>query len=160
MFSIKYRRRISVGRAGDGALRFAFATYLYGEDYRVMNEQQQYALALRETDLRGALERMGDDEQLYESCLEMFLNDPTTEQLNNAIKTGSWDDAFTAAHALKGLAGNMGFVPLMHSTGQLVIFIRGGRTKEINECMAQVNSNYRDITDAIRDNFTHKNAEE
>ncbi len=118
-----------------------------------MNANQRYALALRETDVQGAVRRLSGDEQLYESCLELFLEDPTMDQLNTAILNKSWDDAFTAAHALKGLAGNMGFLPLMHATGQLVILIRGGRTKEIDECIAQVNSNYRDITDAIRGNF-------
>ena len=121
-----------------------------------MNVQQQHALALRETDVEGALKRLHGDEKLYVSCLKLFLDDPTIEQLNRAIASNAWDDAFTAAHALKGLAGNMGFVPLMHSTGQLVILIRGGRTREVVEYIAQVNSSYRDITDAIRDNFFEK----
>ena len=121
-----------------------------------MNAKQQHALALRETDVQGAIRRLGDNEKLYIACLAMFLDDPTMAQLNGAVAAQAWDDAFTAAHALKGLAGNMGFVPLMHSTGQLVIMIRGGRTKEIGDCMARVNSNYRDITDAIRESFTNK----
>lgn len=123
-----------------------------------MNVKQQHALALRETDISGALKRFGGDEQLYISCLWLFLEDPTVSELNAAIDRKAWDDAFTAAHALKGLAGNMGFVPLMHSAGQLVIAIRGGRTKEVGEYVAQVNSSYRDITDAIRENFTQEEA--
>lgn len=123
-----------------------------------MTGKQQHALSLRETDIQGAVRRFSGNEQLYVSCLRMFLDDPTVTQLNKAIDLKAWDDAFTAAHALKGLAGNMGFVPLMHSTGQLVIMIRGGRTKEIGEYMAQVNSNYRDITDAIRENFAQQEA--
>lgn len=111
---------------------------------------------LRETDVQGALRRLCGDEQLYISCLGMFLDDPTLDELNEAIRIKSWDEAFTAAHALKGFAGNMGFVPLMHSTGKLVVLIRGGRLQEIGDCVAQINSNYRDITDAIRTSFTHK----
>ena len=118
-----------------------------------MDAKQQHALLLRDTDIQGAVRRMGGNEKLYISCLELFLEDPTVSQLNEAVRLKAWDDAFTAAHALKGLAGNMGFVPLMHSTGQLVIMIRGGRTKEIGEYLAQVNSSYRDITDAIRGSF-------
>ncbi len=121
-----------------------------------MNEKQRRALTLRETDLQGVLRRLNGNEQLYISCLGMFLDDSTLTELNTAIRTKSWDDAFTAAHALKGLAGNMGFIPLMHSTGQLVVLIRGGRLREIGDCIAQINSNYRDITDAIRENFTQK----
>ena len=119
-----------------------------------MNSKQQHALSLRDTDVQGAVRRLSGNEQLYISCLVMFLNDPTMMELNKTVAGGLWDEAFTAAHALKGLAGNLGFVPLMHSIGQLVVLIRGGRIKEIGDCMAQINSNYRDITDAIRENFT------
>lgn len=115
-----------------------------------MDAQLLHALTLRETDVQGALRRLGDDESLYIECLAMFLHDPTMDELNEAIDNKAWDEAFTAAHALKGVAGNMGFVPLMHATGQLVIVIRGGRIKDIGESMAQVNSHYRDIMDVVR----------
>lgn len=121
-----------------------------------MTAQQQYSLYLRETDLHGAMQRFYGNEELYVSCLKSFLEDPTISQLNESIENGMWDDAFTAAHALKGLAGNMGFVPLMHATGQLVVIIRGGHQSEVREGMSQVNSCYRDITDAIRMNFLAK----
>ena len=107
--------------------------------------------------MSGALRRFYGDERLYISCLIDFLYDTTMAELNEAIKKEHWDDAFTAAHAMKGLAGNMGFIPLMHSVGHLVVLIRGGRIKEIRECMLRVNSSYRDITDAIRDNFIPSN---
>ena len=124
-----------------------------------MNNKQLHALSLRQTDVQGALRRLSGNESLYVSCLEKFLDDPTIRELNATIAAKDWDEAFTAAHALKGLAGNMGFVPLMHATGQLVVLIRGGRTREIDDCMAQVNSNYRDISDAICENFTQMNKE-
>ena len=122
-----------------------------------MDDKQQRSLTIRDTDVQGAIKRFCGNEALYISCLQMFLEDTTIEDLKRAIEAQSWDEAFTAAHALKGLAGNMGFVPLMHSTGQLVVLIRGGRVQEINDCVMQINSNYRDITDAIRDNFTRRN---
>lgn len=118
-----------------------------------MNLRQRHALLLRETDISGAMRRFGGDEKLYVTCLKKFLEDPTMERLNEAVGQMKWDDAFTAAHALKGLAGNMGFIPLMHSIGQLVVLIRGGRTREIDLSMTYVNSKYRDITDGINDFF-------
>lgn len=123
----------------------------------MMDDKQQRALMIRDTDVQGAIKRFCGNEALYVSCLRMFLEDTTIDELKKAIDTQSWDDAFTAAHALKGLAGNMGFVPLMHSTGQLVVLIRGGRLQEISDCFMQISSSYRDITDAIRDNFSTSN---
>ena len=38
-----------------------------------MNDVQLKALTLRDTDVQGALKRMGDNEELYLTCLRMFL---------------------------------------------------------------------------------------
>ena len=122
-----------------------------------MNEKQLHALVLRETDVEGALHRLCDSVEMYETCLRVFLEDQTMNRLNECVKGQVWDDAFTMAHALKGMAGNMGFVPLMHAVSQLVVLIRGGRIKEIGEAMEQVNSCYRDIVDAIHQYFTFTN---
>lgn len=120
-----------------------------------MNGKQHEALALRETDVDGALHRMNGCGTLYEACLRFFPEDPTMKQLNAAVASCAWDDAFTAAHALKGMAGNMGFIPLMHSTGQLVIQLRGGHMKEIPTAIKLVNSSYRDILDGIYQYFAY-----
>ncbi len=123
-----------------------------------MSPKQLRALALRETDVEGALRRLYGNEELYKTCLIQFLDDPTMGELNAAGAAKAWDDAFTAAHALKWLAGNLGFVPLMHDVGRLVTIIRSGRSDEIPDCLSSVNSRYRDITDAIRMNFFETNA--
>lgn len=118
-----------------------------------MNAKQQQALAFRDTDINGAVQRCNENEELYVSYLVLFYKDPTMQQLRDAVASGSWDDAFTAAHALKGLAGNLGFIPLMHSVGQLVVMIRSGRVRDAKEQMAQIGICYRSITDAIYENF-------
>lgn len=117
-------------------------------------------MVLRNTDIEGAMRRFENNESFYISCLQLFLEDETIRELNKTVKEKRWDDAFTAAHALKGLAGNMGFVPLMHAVGQLVVLIRSGRLREVDESMLQVNSDYRDITDAISQNFIQTQGDE
>lgn len=111
-------------------------------------------LELCETDVEGALRRFSGDEALYASCLGLFLIDPTMKALNDAVTAQSWDDAFTAAHALKGLAGNMGFIPLFHATGELVVLIRAARLSEITDANRRVNVCYNDIISAIRRSST------
>lgn len=120
-----------------------------------MNAKQYHALSLRQTDVEGAVRRLSGNEDVYVECLQAFLTDETMRQINDAIKNAAFDDAFTAAHALKGVAGNMGFVPLMHAVGRLVVLIRGGRLKEIGESLEQVNSCYRDIIDGIHQFFCY-----
>lgn len=107
------------------------------------------ALLACETDLDGAIRRFSGDETLYTKCLTEFLEDTTMDSLNKAIAAEAWDHAFTAAHALKGLAGNMGFIPLYHAVAELVMMIRAGRLKEIEASNKEVCKRYREIFDAI-----------
>lgn len=111
-----------------------------------------HALMSCETDVDGALDRFSGDEELYAACLDSFLQDMTMFELSEAIKNEQWDDAFTAAHALKGLAGNMGFIPLYHATGELVVTIRAGRVGEITSCYQRLSRSYQEIVDAIKRN--------
>ncbi|NLA77037.1 MAG: Hpt domain-containing protein [Clostridiales bacterium] len=103
-----------------------------------------------ETDVEGALYRLSNDKAMYVMLLRAFENDDTMAQLEASIKSGDWDNAFTAAHALKGLAGNMGFTPLFHAIGELVILIRAGKIESINSSYDTVRKHYDDIAEIIR----------
>lgn len=115
-----------------------------------MKQELKNALLKHETDLEGALDRLSGDEQLYMDFLDSFLKDQTISDLDSALKTRSWDEAFTAAHALKGLAGNMGFVPLFQTTAELVINIRAGKLDDANATFTTLKRCYIDITNVIR----------
>lgn len=108
-------------------------------------------LLMNETDVEGAIARLSGDEALYVSFLKAFLNDNTMSDLGEAIDTLSWDAAFTAAHALKGVAANLGFAPLYHSLGELVISIRAGRLKEINAQFEKARAYYSDLICVIKE---------
>lgn len=110
-------------------------------------------LLLNETDIDGVLQRLSGNEELYEALLGSFLNDTTMDELKFSIEKQDWNEAFTAAHAMKGLAGNFGFVPLFHRTGELVLAIRKGKIKEINETLKKVEDSYIDIINAIKYNI-------
>lgn len=73
-----------------------------------MNEKQLHALTLRGTDVQGVQRRFCGNEELYFTCLNKFLNYTTLAELHKAISGKVWDDAFTAAHALKGACGQYG----------------------------------------------------
>ena len=114
-----------------------------------MTAEFKAALRTQETDLDGTLERFSGDEELYTRCLSDFLDDITMEQLCTAVKGRSWDDAFTAAHALKGLAGNLGFIPLFHDCAELVMLIRSGRVDEVIISFESMKKTYASITKII-----------
>ncbi len=121
-----------------------------------MNHELLRRLSRCETDIDSALRRLSGNETLYCHCLNAFLQDTTILELNEAIQTQAWDEAFTAAHALKGLAGNMGFIPLFHATGELVVLIRNGKIKEIDPSNQRLRGIYNEVCDAIRAGLQEK----
>ena len=70
------------------------------------------ALKAHGCDTAGALDRMMDDAAFYVECLRMFAVDEHFGKLAQAIAAGDADAAFKSAHALKGVAGNLGLGPL------------------------------------------------
>ncbi len=107
------------------------------------------ALLSCETDLDGVMKRFSNDEALYAECLKEFLKDASMAKLDEALANQAWDEAFTAAHALKGLTGNMGFVPLFHATAELVVLIRAGRVQEVDASYQKVRRAYDMLASAL-----------
>ena len=66
------------------------------------------------------MERFGYDESLYLECLSMLLEDPNPGRLHSALSSGDLSAAFDAAHTLKGVAANMGLLPLHSAVSALV----------------------------------------
>lgn len=114
-----------------------------------MNSVLLCGLTHCETDIAGSLKRFAGNEEVYTSYLEAFPKEPTMSALDEAVASEKWDKAFIAAHALKGLAANLGFVPLYHAIGELVVVLRDGRTDEIARVYQQTRQCYENVVAAI-----------
>lgn len=75
------------------------------------------------------------------------------ERLRQAMQQRMWDEAFTCVHALKGLAGNMGFVPMFHASAQLVVLIRQGKITELTCPYQSLKRYYEEVTAVIRKSY-------
>lgn len=78
-------------------------------------------------DMDGAMNRLMNDEKLYATCFNYFMEDPSFAALGEALRAKDYAAAFEAAHALKGVAGNLGLTQLYQLSGQLVEPLRHGR---------------------------------
>ncbi len=58
-------------------------------------------------DTGAALERFDQDKDLYVECLKIFATDENFTLLKNALVDDKVEEAFNAAHALKGVSGNL-----------------------------------------------------
>ena len=61
---------------------------------------------------------------MYLRFLDMFFQDESFQQLENALDAGDLKDAFAAAHTLKGVAGNMGLTPFYEAVCVIVERLR------------------------------------
>ncbi len=82
------------------------------------------ALKEKGADIDGIMERFLQDEAFYADCFEEFMLDENFEALGKAIALGYYPQAFECAHALKGVAGNLGLLPLYRAVNDMVSAIR------------------------------------
>lgn len=82
-------------------------------------------------DVAGIVDRFMGDEKLYQKCLVSFMQDGNFEQLRQAIEDDDIPSAFEAAHALKGVTGNMGVTPMYRKVCDIVEKLRIGQLEGV-----------------------------
>lgn len=89
-----------------------------------MTDQFKEQLQSAGVDVTGALNRFMNNAGLYERFLKKFPADTSYQNLLNAVDAGDFEEAFRAAHTLKGVAGNLGFDNLLTYVVPLVEVFR------------------------------------
>ncbi len=110
-------------------------------------------------DLKSCYLRLGGDydevlgrlhkESLVEKFLFKFLDDGSFRLLEESFANGNHEEAFRAAHTLKGVCQNLSFTQLYRSSNEMTEFLRGGTGLDAPELLAQVTADYRQTVDAI-----------
>lgn len=97
------------------------------------------------------LERVMDDEPLYEMMLGMFIDSVNSNPIEMAdFDADSIDTLTERVHALKGLTGNLAMTPLFTGYLQMLDFLRTGRPKEAGEEYARILPVQTEIMDCIK----------
>lgn len=114
-----------------------------------MNTQEVY------TQLHGnyadAKSRLMTD-KLIEKFLLKFLNDPTYQQLIDAVEAGNIEDSFRAAHTLKGVAANLGLSEVQQTASALTEQLRDKTSKADQSLLNAVMASYTLAVDTIKAN--------
>lgn len=77
------------------------------------------------------LERVMDDEPLYETLLGMFLDKVNSNPITiGDFEAGSLDDLIGRVHTLKGLTGNLAITPLFDGYMKMLDLLRTNRAGE------------------------------
>lgn len=90
-------------------------------------------------------------ERLVQKFVLKFLDDKSYELLHTSMAEKNYEEAFRAAHTIKGVCQNLGFNRLLESSSRLSDALRNGWTPEADTYIGQVEEDYRITMEAIRE---------
>ncbi len=95
------------------------------------------------------VERVGGNAEAYESMLVRFPKDPYFSRLCEAITQKNVETAFEAAHALKGIVGNLSMNRMYDDLVPLVEQLRGGSMEGADELLYVIRQDYNAVIEAV-----------
>lgn len=111
-----------------------------------MEDSRKEALLRAGVNLDEALERFMGNEELLVRFLKKFSNDPSYQSLGKAMSEKNYTDAFEAAHALKGVCGNLSISRLFELVCKEVELLRGGNGgEEAQQCYLEIAAEYEKV---------------
>lgn len=113
-----------------------------------MNEEVRQNLIDNDFDVDGAMQRFLNNEALYLKCLKKFLDDKNFENLLEAKKKGDVEEAFKAAHTMKGFLSNLGINKIYIPLQPVVEKLRAGDIN-IDEELVTLEKLYKETYDIV-----------
>ena len=89
-------------------------------------------------------------EKLVNKFVLRFLDDKSYDLLCSSMEAKDYEEAFRAAHTIKGICSNLSFVVLGKSSSELSEALRHGYTPGAEELAERVKEDYRQTVAAIR----------
>lgn len=89
-------------------------------------------------------------ERLVQKFILKFLNDGSFDLLCRSMEEKNYEEAFRAAHTIKGVCQNLSLSKLQDSSSRLCESLRGGRTPETDALAEETAADYRQTVAAIR----------
>lgn len=101
------------------------------------------------SDYEGVLGRLGSEAIVKRFALK-FLQDPSFAQLKESLAKNDGEEAFRAAHTLKGVCLNLGFDELFEVSAELTEKLRERKTAGSEELFQKVSQKYQKTVMAIQ----------
>ncbi|MDD3218956.1 MAG: Hpt domain-containing protein [Lachnospiraceae bacterium] len=93
-------------------------------------------------DIKAAMERFLDDEELYEECLQTFKEDPGFAELGKLLETKDYKQAFDCVHTLKGVSANLGINPLWNALSDMTEELRADKYDKLDDLYTVIQDCY------------------
>lgn len=103
-----------------------------------------------EGDYDGVIARLRS-ERLVKKFTLKFLGDDSYRLLHDSLENENYQEAFRAAHTLKGVCQNLNFTKLYESSHLLTEALRNGWSDEAALLVPRVDADYKQTVDAIKE---------
>lgn len=103
---------------------------------------------LMDSDFDSVLSRLGSEAIITRVAVK-FLNDTSFQTLKEALPEGNKEEAFRAAHTLKGVAVNLGFDALYKHSSEITELLRAGDLENAKTVFPEVEKSYLLTIDAL-----------
>ena len=90
-------------------------------------------------DTENGLTRCMNNEAFYLKLVEKSISDASYQKLNEAISTNDLDAAFEAAHALKGVLGNLALTPILEPVSEITELLRARTQMDYSPYLEKIN---------------------
>ncbi len=114
-----------------------------------MDEMRTARLEAAGVDVEEALARFMGNEALMMKFLLRFPQDPSFQQLKEALARRDAAQAFAAAHTFKGVAGNLSMKALFRQASPVVEDLRAGDLASAEGKMEALEERYRQTLEAL-----------
>lgn len=117
----------------------------------MLNDAMLAKLREAGVDVDGALERFLGNTDLFHKFLIKFLDDSNMKKLRAAMAAGNVTDAFSAAHTLKGVCGNLSLIKLQKIVSEQTELLRKKDMAGAAKMMPEILDEYNHISTIIRE---------
>ena len=91
-------------------------------------------------DVADGLARCMNNESFYLRMVGLGIADGAFEKLDKALAAHDLDGAFEAAHALKGILGNLSLTPMLKVVSEMTEYLRAREDRDYSEMLAKVHA--------------------
>ncbi len=102
-------------------------------------------------DVKGVMDRFVEDEDLFRECLQQFVEEDGFDKLKASIEAENYKEAFEHAHAIKGVTGNLGIMPVYNRMCNLVESLRYDKLENVSAELEEVLNAYADFLEKYKE---------
>lgn len=115
-----------------------------------MDSAQRTLMIDNNIDIDTAIERFGNNEELYLKYFHSFVNDNTYKQFKESFKVDKLWQSQNILITFIGIVGNLGFVKLYEYGNELLKAIKGGNASNAVLALDKLDSSYENMLNFIR----------